>query len=516
MEEPGASDKSQPPPPRLESVLNALDPMGTPETPVWRVRWFQVMLGGLVTLAVASYVLPPVFELVYMTRPVLLPVLIGLGLAYAVNPVVTWAQRRHRMPRLFSAIALLLWFFGLVALSFSWLTGPVVGQARGLARDLPAYVEATTEATSRWLEIPEPTREAIEDAAAGDLEKVIDTVLPSADASAGDESAGDPSEAEDPSDASAGTPAAESASESASGSAGEPSARLDVGSEGELLLRSVELAPGEPAVAALPAASEASEGLGFAGPEQASEGLFSRLMRQLRSVELSTLSSTGLAVLDVGASTVIGVLGLAGYLTVAGLVICFCFFFAVWKWPSFVAWWVPYLPASHRDEIVAVTAKMDRSVSAFLRGRLVQATVLAIVLSVGFTFAGTPGGLILGIAGGILGLIPYAGAVVWPVAVGLSVMNGFAAEDGPSMWWAVLAPTVVYGIGQGLDAWVIEPLVQGKATNLDALTVLLVVLAGGSVAGLLGLLLAIPVAACVKILWSEVVGPRVRAVARAS
>lgn len=501
MEEPGASDKSQPPPPRLESVLNALDPMGTPETPVWRVRWFQVMLGGLVTLAVASYVLPPVFELVYMTRPVLLPVLIGLGLAYAVNPVVTWAQRRHRMPRLFSAIALLLWFFGLVALSFSWLTGPVVGQARGLARDLPAYVEATTEATSRWLEIPEPTREAIHDAAEGELEHALDAMLP-AEGDAAEDEAG-----------AAENPEAE-AETAGPASPGEPAARLDVGSDGELLLRSVEPetqpGPAEPSEASSGREPVAAEGA------QEAEGLFSRLMRQLRSVELSTLSSTGLAVLDVGASTVIGVLGLAGYLTVAGLVICFCFFFAVWKWPSFVAWWVPYLPASHRDEIVAVTAKMDRSVSAFLRGRLVQATVLAIVLSVGFTFAGTPGGLILGIAGGILGLIPYAGAVVWPVAVGLSVMNGFAAEDGPSMWWAVLAPTVVYGIGQGLDAWVIEPLVQGKATNLDALTVLLVVLAGGSVAGLLGLLLAIPVAACVKILWSEVVGPRVRAVARAS
>ena len=95
-------------------------------------------------------------------------------------------------------------------------------------------------------------------------------------------------------------------------------------------------------------------------------------------------------------------------------------------------------------------------------------------------------------------------------------MSGLAVDDGPVLWWAILGPTLVYGVGQGLDAWVIEPVVQGQATDLDALTVLLVVLAGGAVAGLLGLLLAIPVAACIKILWHEVAGPRLRAIARAS
>ncbi|BAM02266.1 hypothetical protein PSMK_01070 [Phycisphaera mikurensis NBRC 102666] len=476
-------------------MLAGLDPMGEPATPVWRLRWFQVLLGGLVALAVASYVLPPVFELVYMTRPVLLPVLIGLGLAYAVNPLVTWASRRHRMPRVFSAAALLLWFFGLLALAFAWLTGPVIGQAQGLLRDIPAYIEATTEAAGEYLEIPDAAKEVIEGAAHGDLDQAVAAVLPEADAAEavpGENDAADPG---------AGS-AVEVRVEADADAEAPPATLLDAGPDGGLLVMDGEL-------------HRESDGLSEEG-SGSSSGVLSRLLDRLRSMELSTISSTGFAVLDVGASTIIGLLGLAGYLTVATLVVCFCFFFAVWKWPAFVAWWMPYLPASHRDEIIAVAVRMDRSVAAFLRGRLIQATLLAIVLSVGFTLAGTPGGLILGIAGGILGLVPYAGAIVWPIAVGLSVMSGIAVEDGPTLWWAVLGPTLVYGFGQGLDAWVIEPLVQGKATNLDALTVLLVVLAGGAVAGLLGLLLAIPFAACVKILWQEVIGPRVRAVARAS
>ena len=474
--------------PRKPGVLAGLDPMGTPATPVWRLRWFQVALGGLVALAVASYVLPPIFGVIYMTRPVLLPVLVGLALAYAFNPPVTWAAKRHRMPRVFSAAVILIWFFGGLALAFAWLTGPVVGQTRELVRNLPDYVEATAEAAGAYLEIPDAAKKAIDEAVEGDLTEAVEVVLPEVE-DAGDEADAEGASAEDPE-----TPAAETA-----------------------VAVTVEAGTGADAVVA--AARTGDEGTAETAAEVRVEpetGLLGRLIDRMRSMELSTLSSTGLAVLDIGASTVVSLIGLTGYLAVAVLVVSFCFFFATWKWPAFVAWWIPYLPASRREEIARVAVQMDRSVSAFLRGRLIQALLLAVVLCVGFTLVGTPAALILGIAGGVLGLIPYAGAIIWPIAVVLSVMSAIAVEDGPALWWAVLGPTLVYGIGQTLDAWVVEPLVQGKATNLDALTVLLVVLAGGAVAGLLGLLLAIPVAACIKILWHEVIGPRVRAIARAS
>jgi predicted PurR-regulated permease PerM len=69
---------------------------------------------------------------------------------------------------------------------------------------------------------------------------------------------------------------------------------------------------------------------------------------------------------------------------------------------------------------------------------------------------------------------------------------------------------VVYLIAQLADGWLVEPVVQGKATNLDPLTVMLAVIIGGSLAGLLGMLLAIPFAACGKILAREVILPELR------
>jgi predicted PurR-regulated permease PerM len=153
---------------------------------------------------------------------------------------------------------------------------------------------------------------------------------------------------------------------------------------------------------------------------------------------------------------------------------------------------------------------MDRSVSAFIRGRLIQSFVIAIVLCVGWGAVGVPYFLLLGLAGGLLNLIPYAAIITWPLAITLAWIDRVAGGGGFSFWWVLFWPTIVYVVAQSLDGWVIEPLVQGKATDLDPLAILLAVLIGGSLLGLFGMILAIPTAACVKILMQEVILPRVR------
>ena len=70
---------------------------------------------------------------------------------------------------------------------------------------------------------------------------------------------------------------------------------------------------------------------------------------------------------------------------------------------------------------------------------------------------------------------------------------------------------MVYGIVQTIEGYVLIPMIAGKATNLDPVTILVAVLAGGSIMGVYGMLIAIPVAACLKILCTEVLLPKVRA-----
>ena len=78
----------------------------------------------------------------------------------------------------------------------------------------------------------------------------------------------------------------------------------------------------------------------------------------------------------------------------------------------------------------------------------------------------------------------------------------------------LLWPTAVFIVVQTIEGYLLTPIIAGKATNLDPVTIVVAILAGGSVAGVYGMLLAIPIAACGKIAAKRMLLPRVKAWAR--
>jgi predicted PurR-regulated permease PerM len=94
-----------------------------------------------------------------------------------------------------------------------------------------------------------------------------------------------------------------------------------------------------------------------------------------------------------------------------------------------------------------------------------------------------------------------------PAASQAAASQPLLAEQIKAFLWIALWPTVAYLVAQFLDSWLITPIIQARSSNLTAVTIIIVVLVGGAMGGLYGLLLAIPVAACVKILGKEVLIP---------
>ena len=216
--------------------------------------------------------------------------------------------------------------------------------------------------------------------------------------------------------------------------------------------------------------------------------------------------------LGVSATVLFTGFGYLSYFAIFILVTAFCFFIFSWRLEEVKAWFAAFVPKPYRGESARILGMMDDTVSAIVRGRLVQSLVLMFILSVGWWMAGVPYFLLLGVLGGALNLLPFAAILSWPIAVILAMVHA-AGQPEASLFFAALWPTVVYVIAQSLDGWVIEPLVQGQATGMDALTVLLVVLAGGALLGILGVVLAVPIAACIKILSQEILLPKLRAFA---
>lgn len=194
-------------------------------------------------------------------------------------------------------------------------------------------------------------------------------------------------------------------------------------------------------------------------------------------------------------------------LAFTAFVTIFFFFFLATGWVQFKHFVEKLLPDKHKGRIVDLAVKFDAVIAGFIRGRLTIAFIQAIVFSLGYWAIGVPAAFILGPAVAILSIVPYLALVGLPVSIGLLWLEGHAGVRG-EIWWVLGAPTALYFIGQSLDDYVWTPLIQGKQTGLDTPVILFASLAGGAVFGVFGLLIAIPIAACIKILIQEIVWPK--------
>lgn len=203
------------------------------------------------------------------------------------------------------------------------------------------------------------------------------------------------------------------------------------------------------------------------------------------------------------------ILGTAVYIGTMALLIPFYFFIIAWHFDAIMGKVKDLMPVQEKDQILAIIKEMDEAIAAFFRGRLVIVLVTAVFFSLGWSplFADVPYWLVLGISAGILNFIPYLAALAWLAAIfskGLAV--GFSGSF--NLWLVVIWPSIVYGIVQFIDGWLLTPWIQGRSLNLGVITVIIVVLTGGMIAGLYGLLLCIPIAACAKILFTRLILPR--------
>jgi predicted PurR-regulated permease PerM len=221
----------------------------------------------------------------------------------------------------------------------------------------------------------------------------------------------------------------------------------------------------------------------------------------------------GLAFLGARSGDIAGfIFGVLSLLFAAALVPFYFYFFSV-HFPDIVGFLDSLIPDGAKSEVHRLTKQMDAAVAGFVRGRIVIAAIMAVLFTAGWAFCGVPYALTLGVAAGVLAVVPYLSGVVLLLAVPMLAVDQLHLPEAErmSMLWVVLGPTIVFAAVQALEGNVLTPIIAGRATNLDPVTVFVAILAGGSVAGVYGMLLAIPLAACAKILIKEVALPRIRA-----
>ncbi len=170
-------------------------------------------------------------------------------------------------------------------------------------------------------------------------------------------------------------------------------------------------------------------------------------------------------------------------------------FYILLDWGRMVATIDGLVPPRDRETVRGLAHEIDDALAGFLRGQSLVCLFLAAWYGIGLSIIGLNFGLLIGIVGGILSFIPYIGSlVVLFLAILIAVVQGW-----PNWQLPVTALGIVL-VGQFLEGNVLSPKLVGDKVGLHPVWIIFALLGFGSVFGLLGLIVAVPVSSAIGVL----------------
>jgi predicted PurR-regulated permease PerM len=180
---------------------------------------------------------------------------------------------------------------------------------------------------------------------------------------------------------------------------------------------------------------------------------------------------------------------------VAAITVVVLTFFMLLEGPAWIERGIAQLPEGSRERWQSIGRDIYRAVGGYVSGALTISAAAGISVSIVLTIAGVPYAFALGLLTALLDLIPLAGATIAAVAV-----SAVAFLHSVPAGIAVLVFFVLY---QQFENHVLYPFVYSRTVALSPLAVLIAVLIGASLAGILGAIAAIPVAATIQVLLRD-------------
>ena len=163
-------------------------------------------------------------------------------------------------------------------------------------------------------------------------------------------------------------------------------------------------------------------------------------------------------------------------------------------WDLLIARIDSWLPRNHVTVIRQQVGLINCVLASFVRGQATVCLILALTYALALELIGLDHGLVVGLIAGFASFIPYVGAVI-----GLVLSTGLAYAQFGNMAMIVTV-AAIFIVGQIIEGSLLTPKLVGDRVGLHAVWVVFALLAGGSLCGFVGVLLAVPVAAVVGVL----------------
>lgn len=169
-------------------------------------------------------------------------------------------------------------------------------------------------------------------------------------------------------------------------------------------------------------------------------------------------------------------------------------FYLLRDWDRLVAWIDAMLPRSIEPTVAHLARESDKVLGAFVRGQLLVMLALGVFYGAGLSVVGLSVGPLIGMVAGLLSFVPYLGFIIGFCAAVIAVLVQYGD------WPHLLLVCGVFVVGQLLEGYVLVPKLVGDKIGLHPVAVIFAVLAGGYLAGFLGVLLALPAASVILVL----------------
>ena len=197
---------------------------------------------------------------------------------------------------------------------------------------------------------------------------------------------------------------------------------------------------------------------------------------------------------DVGLK-ITGMFGFIANMVMVLALIPFVLFFILKDGKQAPLFLMKILPKKHQGEAENILKDMDEALSSYIQGQLIVSLCVGILAYIGYEIIGLEYALVLGLVAMVTNVIPFIGPWIgtFPAVIVGLLTSPFQA----------LLVLIVVVIVQQFESNVISPLVMGKKLNMHPLTIIFALLIGGQFAGLLGLLLAVPTYALLKVIVSH-------------
>ncbi|WP_296334311.1 AI-2E family transporter [Reyranella sp.] len=176
-------------------------------------------------------------------------------------------------------------------------------------------------------------------------------------------------------------------------------------------------------------------------------------------------------------------------------------FYMLRDWEKVVAAIDSGLPLDHADTVRKLARESNAAIAGYVRGQALVCLCLGSIYAIGLSLAGLQFGLVIGLIAGAISFIPFVGTFV-----GAVMAIGMALVQFPPDWIGVVKVAAVFLFGQTMEGNVLSPKLVGDRVGLHPVWIMFALLAGGSLFGFVGILVAVPTAAVIGVIVRHLLG----------